>query len=178
MSVEVDYLYYDNVWQDSEYQEWWWGVLGAADGRYWSCAVVPEYANVAGLEVTRFWWSSDNTHEFNLTAHFVIRADLRRPSRWRELRLQSDTRACRLTRRLQHETARNARPNRQDCGGRSPRCGCRQAASSWRYGRNCSASAETATPALSSTCRRSTRTSRSPRLAKGSWSILPAISDT
>ena len=75
MSVEVDYFYSDDALQDSEFQEWWFGPLGAADGRYWSCAVVPEYANVAVLEVTRFWWSSDNTHEFNITAHFVVRAD-------------------------------------------------------------------------------------------------------
>jgi len=75
MSVEVDFYGYDNVFQADEYQEWTWGPLGASGGCYWSCAVVPELANVSKLEVASFWWSSDNTGDFNLTAHFLIRYD-------------------------------------------------------------------------------------------------------
>jgi len=72
MSVEVDYIYYDNVWQDGESWDWTWG-LGPTNGRYWSCTVIPEYANVSVCETTRFFWSTDNSQ--NLTANFTIRIE-------------------------------------------------------------------------------------------------------
>jgi hypothetical protein len=72
MSVEVDYFYYDNAWQDEEFGDWTWP-LPRADGRYWSCAIIPEYANVSVCEITRFFWSTDNSQNF--TANFTIRVD-------------------------------------------------------------------------------------------------------
>jgi len=71
MSVEVDYKFHDHAFQDEEFQDWHWGPW-AADARYWNFALIPEYGNVDVLEITRFWWSSDN--EILPTAHFVIRA--------------------------------------------------------------------------------------------------------
>jgi hypothetical protein len=72
MSVQVDYIYYDNVFQDHEVWEWSWG-LAPQDGRYWSATIIPEYANVAVCQITSFWWSTDN-NEF-LTANFIVQVD-------------------------------------------------------------------------------------------------------
>ena len=69
MSHEVDYLYYDNVWQDAGTSFWTWG-LGPHDGRYWSCAIIPEYANVAACAVTSFSFSSDDNGV--LTGNFTV----------------------------------------------------------------------------------------------------------
>ena len=59
MSVEVDYFYADNIWQDAGTQGWTMGPLGPQDGRFWSATVIPEYANVGALSNTQFW-STDN----------------------------------------------------------------------------------------------------------------------
>lgn len=73
MSVEVDYFYADNIFQADEFAEWFWSMGQPVDGRFWSFAIVPEYANTAVCEVTRHWFSTDNDQ--NLTAHFDIRVD-------------------------------------------------------------------------------------------------------
>ena len=71
MSVEVDYFYYDNVWQDAGAPvTWWWPMNQPVDGRYWSFAIVPEYANVAACNVVNTWLSTDN--RMQLTANFTI----------------------------------------------------------------------------------------------------------
>ena len=69
MSAEVDYLYSDNIFQGDENQNWNWELDATA--HYWGFAVIPEYANVASCEITRFWYSTDN--QLKLTAHFDVR---------------------------------------------------------------------------------------------------------
>ena len=71
MSVEVDYFYADNIWQDAGSPwNWSWGPLGPQDGRFWSATVIPEYANVDALAITAFWWSTDNN--LMISANFTI----------------------------------------------------------------------------------------------------------
>jgi hypothetical protein len=75
MSVEVDYFHFDGIFQADEFVDWTWPL---PTGNYWSCAVIPDFANVGVLEITRFFWSTDNS--LNLTANFTIRArELNRP---------------------------------------------------------------------------------------------------
>ena len=73
MSVEVDYIYYDNVFQGTEVVGWSWEFGAPTDGRFWSVAIVPELANVTTCEMIRFFWSTDNNQ--GLTANVTIRVD-------------------------------------------------------------------------------------------------------
>ena len=75
MSVEVDYFYADQLYQAKGVQGWVWDLGLPAEGRYWSLAVVPELANVAMCQLLRFWWSTDNSHAFHLTAFFDVQGD-------------------------------------------------------------------------------------------------------
>jgi hypothetical protein len=75
MSVGVDVFSGDDLYQAKGIQGWVWSLNQPADRHYWSLAVVPELANVAVCQLLRFWWSTDNTHEFHLTAFFDVQAD-------------------------------------------------------------------------------------------------------
>jgi hypothetical protein len=75
VSVEVDYFYSDELFQANEVQGWFWPVGFPADGRYWSLAVVPELANLAVCQLLDYWWATDNSDQFHLTAFFDVKGD-------------------------------------------------------------------------------------------------------
>lgn len=75
MSVEVDYFYSDEVFQANEVQGWVWPVGLPADGRYWGFAVVPELANLAVCQLLDYWWATDNSEQFHMTAFFDVKGD-------------------------------------------------------------------------------------------------------
>jgi hypothetical protein len=75
MSVEVDYFYSDQVYQDNEIQGWVWPINLPADGRYWGLAIVPELANLAVCQLLDYWWATDNSDQFHLTAFFDVKGD-------------------------------------------------------------------------------------------------------
>jgi|SRR5215813_11745632 len=75
MSAEVDYFYYDELFQANEVQNWSWQLNQPADGRFWSLAVVPEQANMAVCQLVRNWWATDNSEDNHLTAFFDVQGD-------------------------------------------------------------------------------------------------------
>jgi hypothetical protein len=60
MSVEVDYFFADNIWQNAGPTVGWSWPLGPQDGRFWMVTVIPEYANVGTLLASGLSWSTDN----------------------------------------------------------------------------------------------------------------------
>ena len=73
MSVEVDYIYHDWIFQADEIGGWVWPVGYPADGRYRGLSVVPELANLAVCQLLDHWFATDNSQAFHMTIFFNVK---------------------------------------------------------------------------------------------------------